>query len=249
MKRAYAKVNIFLKITGSRGDYHEIFSRFMLVKELFDEISFKPKNASNDEFIIKGDFDCEVHQNTIYKAYLLLKNHKNVSEFFKTHYVDVKKNIPSFAGLGGGSSDGATFLLMCNDRFELGYSLDELATLGAKIGADVPFFVYGYESANVSGIGEIVQKFDEVLLSFDIVTPKIAISTPKVYGSYRKNFYNPLKDIKKFQNLSSKEILSSFSAKEVNDLLAPALREYDELCEIDGYFFSGSGSSFFRIKP
>ena len=68
--RAYAKVNIFLKITGTRGDYHEIVSRFMRVDSLYDELCFVPKDTQ--EFEILGDFECETQQNTIYKAYMAL---------------------------------------------------------------------------------------------------------------------------------------------------------------------------------
>ena len=108
--RAYAKVNIFLKITGVRGDYHTLSSRFMRVNHLFDTLWFEPK--STPEFEIRGNFDCEVHSNTIYKAYKYLQSvtrSDNLSSFFENHAVCVEKNIPSFAGLGGGSSDAATF--------------------------------------------------------------------------------------------------------------------------------------------
>ncbi len=70
--RAYAKVNIFLKITGMRGDYHTLSSRFMRVNTLFDTLWFEAK--STPEFEIKGNFDCEVHSNTIYKAYKYLQS-------------------------------------------------------------------------------------------------------------------------------------------------------------------------------
>ncbi|MDX9813997.1 MAG: 4-(cytidine 5'-diphospho)-2-C-methyl-D-erythritol kinase [Sulfurimonas sp.] len=245
MQKAYAKVNIFLKITGTRGSYHELLSRFMVVKDLYDELEFVKKDEPNDEFVLVGDFGCTTKQNTIYKAYEQLLIYPQIVEFFKTHYVKVIKNIPSFAGLGGGSSDAATFLLMCNDMLDL--SKEKLATIGAKVGSDVPFFIYGYGSANVSGVGEIVEKFDEDLLDFDIITPPIKISTPKVYGVYRERFFNPL-SADELKGKTSLEILNTLSAKEANDLLEPALFEYDELKSLDGYFFSGSGSSFFRIK-
>jgi len=112
--KANAKVNIFLKITGTRGDYHEILSRFVLVDNLFDELRFIPKKNDN-EFELYGEFCCELKQNTIYKAYLGLceSNHKTkIKKFLNSHALSIDKKIPSFAGLGGGSSDAATFLLM-----------------------------------------------------------------------------------------------------------------------------------------
>lgn len=254
--RAYAKVNIFLKIVGVRGEYHEIFSRFMRVSSLYDEIVFNPKESPNKEFELNGHFGCPTSQNSIYKAYVILLNALSGSkqnifrEFFFHHRVDVKKNIPFFAGLGGGSSDAATFLKMSNDMFDLGFSVDSLAKLGMRVGSDVAFFIYGYDSANVSGIGEKIEKVEEDLLDFDIYTPPLEISTPRVYKSYREHFFNPIKDVSHIANKSSKEILDSLDIYEANDLYRPALREYKELESYykNGYFFSGSGSSFFKVR-
>jgi len=70
--KAYAKVNVFLKITGLRGDYHEIISRFMKVESLYDELRFINKEdlgEKSETFCIVGDFSCDVQDNTIYKAY------------------------------------------------------------------------------------------------------------------------------------------------------------------------------------
>jgi len=248
--KAYAKVNIFLKITGLRGDYHEIISRFMVVKNLYDELCFVKKSV--DEFVIEGEFTCSVEQNTIYKGYKALLNYtksEKLQEFMKNYAIKVEKNIPAFAGLGGGSSDCATYLRMCNEVLELDLSVDELAKIGLEVGADVPFFIYGYNSANVSGIGEVVEEFDEELLNIETFTPKVEISTPTVYKSYRKNFFNP-QNKEDFENLKSVDVLKTFTSREANDLFAPALKEYEELekHQKDGWFFSGSGSSFFRIK-
>ena len=251
--KACAKVNIFLKITGIRGDYHEILSRFMKIPWLYDELSFVAK--SDEKFEIIGNFNCTTEQNTIYKTYLALyeaTKSKALVEFFKNNAVHVNKKIPSFAGLGGGSSDAATFLKMCNEVLDLGLDKNSLAIIGAKVGADVAFFVYDYESANVSGIGEVVEKFDEELLELEIYTPKIEISTPKVYDTYRKLYFAPIaaEQAKKIKNMRSAEVLKNFTIDEANDLFKPALHDYPMLhdCYKEGYFFSGSGSSFFYTR-
>jgi 4-diphosphocytidyl-2-C-methyl-D-erythritol kinase len=256
--KAFAKVNIFLKISGKRENYHEIVSRFMRVDDLYDELFFIPKEkvgAKSNEFSIIGDFSCKTEENTIYKAYKALKAataSDALEKLMQTYAVEVKKEIPAFAGLGGGSSDAATYLKMCNEVLHLGLSLNELATIGLQVGADVPFFIYGYASANVSGIGEVVEPFDEEPLAFEIFTPDVQISTPKVYTAYRENFYAPIDgfEAQKLKERSSKEILKSMNAKEANDLFAPALQEYKELKDHyrQGYFFSGSGSSFFKVR-
>ena len=251
--KAYAKVNIFLKITGKRGEYHEILSRFVLVNDLYDTLTFVPKKG--DDFVIEGDFNCETEQNTIYKAFRALleaTRSQSLKRLMQSHAVKVDKKIPSFAGLGGGSSDAATYLLMCNEVLHLGLSRDELAAIGAKVGADLPFFVYGYQSANVSGIGEIVKAFDEPALSIKTVTPRIEISTPKVYRAFREHFYKELgeEEQARLSNMRSLEVLEKMTPTEANDLFAPALMLYPDLekHQREGWFFSGSGSSFFTVS-
>ena len=251
--KACAKVNIFLKITGTRENYHEIISRFMKVPSLYDELSFTPKESGKFEII--GNFNCTTEQNTIFKAYIALKEYtksEQLTRLLKNYAVHVNKKIPSFAGLGGGSSDAATFLKMCNEVLHLGLSKHELAKVGAKVGADVPFFIYDYDSANVSGIGEIVEKFDEEILDLFIDTPDIEISTPKVYNTYRELYFNPIDGFKidELKHMKSIDILKKFSIDEANDLFKPSLHNYPKLKDSykHGYFFSGSGSSFFRVK-
>ena len=254
--KAYAKVNIFLKITGLRDTYHEIISRFMRVDSLYDELAFISKEqcgGKSESFCIMGDFSCETQQNTIYKAYFALKKatqSEQLEQLMRTHGVDVKKSIPAFAGLGGGSSDAATYLKMCNEVLHLGLSTNELALIGLEVGADVPFFIYGYDSANVSGIGEVVEEFKEELLDIETFTPDVKISTQKVYQAYRENFYKPIDGFQReeLKKMSSKKALESMDVQVANDLFAPALQEYKELKSLykAGYHFSGSGSSFFK---
>ena len=250
--KAYAKVNIFLKITGTRGDYHEIVSRFMVVRSLYDVLYFQPK--TDKAFKIVGEFSCTTEQNTIYKAYKALldaTSSKVLERFMQENAIVVEKSIPAFAGLGGGSSDAATYLKMCNKLLSLGLSDTQLAEVGLRVGADVPFFIYGYESANVSGIGEIVEKFEEESLEIESYTPKVEISTPKVYQAYRKDFFAPINEdeAKMLKNTLSKDIVKNLTPIEANDLFAPALQLYPQLQQHkkEGYFFSGSGSSFFRV--
>ncbi len=254
--KAFAKVNIFLKVTGKRGNYHEIFSRFMKLPHLYDELSFEPKQTNSEPgFVLYGDFDCETEQNTVYKAYKALLEETDsqpLAKLIETYAIRVDKKIPSFAGLGGGSSDAATFLKMCNNTLDLGLSLNELAKIGSHVGADVPFFIYDYSAANVSGIGEIVEKFDEECLDIETLTPRLEVSTPAVYRCFRETFYKELgpDEYAKLSVMSSKEVLETYSIAEALDLFEPALQLYPELKNSyqKGWFFSGSGSTFFKLK-
>ena len=250
-QKAHAKLNIFLKITGVRGAYHEIVSRFVRVEHLYDTLSFTP--SIEQTFTIEG-MSLAVNDNIITKAYnaLLQTPHATkVAQFFKAHKVVIEKNIPAQAGLGGGSSDAATFLLMTNEACALGMGVEALARLAATIGADVPFFVYGYDSANVLGIGEVVTPFEESLPALELlVPPSIGCDTAKVYQTYRAHFFNPMdaKQATHFEAMTTQEALHTLTIEQANDLYAPARMLYPALAdyEKEGYFFSGSGSTFFR---
>ena len=249
-EKSYAKVNIFLKISNKREQYHELVSRFVRVHSLYDIVSFV--KSSRKAFDIIGDFGCSLETNTVYKAYKLLENYDGVEEFFKNHSVKIDKNIPEFAGLGSGSSNAATFLIMTNKYCNLNLSKDELCQIAVKIGADVPFFVYEYDSANVTGIGEIVEKFDEEILDIDTITPKIKCNTGEIFKTFRENFYKQIskEDANKLLMMKSTQILNNFDITQANDLFEPALRIYPQLSNYEkkDWFFSGSGSSFFKVN-
>ncbi len=255
--KSYAKVNIFLKITGTKEfngrSYHTLNSRFMIVEDLYDIIEFVPQKC--DSFTIEGIDEVKREDNIIYKAYKALNLHigdLDILDFFYNHKVVVKKQIPFGAGLGGGSSNAATFMKMVKEVCNLKVSIEELANIGATIGADVPFFIYGYNSANVSGFGEIIEEFKEEPLHLNIITPPIECNTAKIYSHFRENF---LKNLSKTNGdnllkLKSKDILSNAkSADELNDLYKSAIALYPNLLKYkkDRYFFSGSGSSFFKM--
>jgi 4-diphosphocytidyl-2-C-methyl-D-erythritol kinase len=250
IEKSYAKVNIFLKISNKRDEYHELVSRFVRVHSLYDTISFI--KSSRKAFSIIGNFGCKMETNTVYKAYKLIERFEGVEEFFKNHSVEIDKNIPEFAGLGGGSSNAATFLIMANKYCNLNLSKDELCKIAVQIGADVPFFVYEYDSANVSGIGEIVKKFEEEILDIQTITPKIKCNTGEIFKIFREKFYKQIskEEENRLFKLKSTEILSNFDIKEANDLYEPAISVYPQLEDYakENWFFSGSGSSFFKVN-
>lgn len=257
MKKVYhspAKINTFLKITGTREGYHELLSRFVLIEDLYDTMWFEPGIGMSFEII--GDFDCDKKNNTIYKAYEALldyKPQKKIVEFCKKHKLMVYKNIPKQAGLGGGSSNAATFLKMLNEMLHLELTKDELASIGARVGADVPFFAYGYKAANVSGIGETVEEFDDEVPQIKLFTPEdIKCDTKEVYKTFRKHFISDLEPrlAGELATKKTKEILLSYAPLELNDLFKAVLKKYPEFYEhkLDGWYLSGSGSTLFKVK-
>jgi len=252
--KAHAKVNIFLKITGHKDGYHTLLSRFVRVEDLYDTIAFVPSKC--DTFTIEGCDDIPLESNTIYKAYKALNDHTgdlDILNFFYEHKVVVTKRIPSQAGLGGGSSDAAAFMLLVKEVCNLMISTKDLANVGSTIGADLPFFIYNYPSANVSGFGEKVESFDEPPLSLELYTPDIGCDTALVYKTFKEKL---LKDISVcsffgWDSISSRKILEMQTNPEMlNDLYAAARIAYPELEDEakEGWFFSGSGSTFFKVK-
>ena len=246
--KSFAKINVFLKVVGTRGNYHEILSRFVLCEQLFDEIYFKRSNS----FAIECD-NKEIKENIIQKAIDELKKagfSNELDEFFSSHKIIINKQIPIGAGLGGGSSNAATFLLMVNDELNLNIKRENLMQIASKIGADVAFFVSGYKAANVSGIGEIIKDFDDEVPNLNIFTPNVFCSTPMVYQEFRSNFlqYIDVNAAKKMQNLKSKELLEIYKNEELNDLFAPCFKLYPQMNEFRDKFLSGSGSSVFSVK-
>lgn len=251
---AHAKVNIFLKITGHENGYHTLLSRFMRVETLYDTITLVPQQC--DTFTIEGCHGVPTGSNTIYKAYQVLQGYTRsttLETFFKTHKVTVTKRIPSQAGLGGGSSDAAAFIRLVNKVCELKLSVETLANLGSQIGADLPFFIYNYPSANVSGFGEIVEPFDETPLSLGLYTPDIGCDTAVVYQTFKENFLGNITPCsfmgwEKYKSADLLELIGD--PVMLNDLYAAALVAYPELKTVapKGWFFSGSGSTFFKPK-
>jgi 4-diphosphocytidyl-2-C-methyl-D-erythritol kinase len=251
--KAHAKVNIFLKITGHKEGYHTLLSRFMMVEDLYDTISFEPCKC--DTFTIEGCGGVPLESNTIYKAYKALNEHTgdlDILNFFYEHKVVVTKRIPSQAGLGGGSSDAAAFMRLVKEVCNLMISTKELAQLGSTIGADLPFFIYNYPSANVSGFGEIVEPFEEEPLSLELYTPDIGCDTAKVYKTFKEHLLGDitLSSFIGWDQMDSRTLLENITdPKELNDLYKAAIIAYPELKKVakEGWFFSGSGSTFFRL--
>lgn len=253
--KAYAKANIFLKLTGfDTRKYHLLESRFILLKNLFDEIDIIDKTSNSKKgFEIMSDFYCK--DNIITKAYHLLckKGYKNeLEEFFKTKSIKLTKNIPICAGLGGGSSDCASFLILINEELNLKLSTQKLIEFSTALGSDIAFFLSGFESANVSGCGEIIKEFNDDIPDLEWVFPELSCQTKAVYDEFDKgifNFEKNILDAKIYKNLSTKKLLE-FENTQLNDLFTPCVALYPKMLVFlqQGFFLSGSGSSVFKVQ-
>jgi 4-diphosphocytidyl-2-C-methyl-D-erythritol kinase len=171
-----AKLNLFLHITGRRDNgYHELQSIFQLI-DLCDWINFTP--LKDDEIFIAGLSSVDLEQNLIYKAIQILKPYAKRLTGLE---ISIEKNIPMGAGLGGGSSNAATTLIVVNQLWQCGLNINQLADLGVKLGADVPIFVHG-QNAWAEGIGEHLTFIDLDQKQFIVLKPDCFISTQLLFS-------------------------------------------------------------------
>ena len=246
--KSYAKINSFLKIVGTRGNYHEIVSRFVLRREIYDEIFFEKAGG----FALECDNE-NIENNIVLKAKFELEKagFKNeLDEFFASHKIVIKKQIPLGAGLGGGSSNAATLLKMANEELNLKLTRENLMKIGANIGADVAFFASDFNAANVGGIGEIISEFNDEVPEVKILTPDVFCSTPAVYGESRVDFIDTI-DVdlaEKMRELTTVQLLERYEKRKLNDLFAPCFKIYPQMDKFKDFFLSGSGASVFFLK-
>ena len=171
-----AKLNLFLHITGRRDNgYHELQSVFQLI-DLYDWMEFLPTN--DEQISIAGFNDVDLKQNLIYKATQILKPFAQTATGLS---IKIEKNIPMGAGLGGGSSNAATTLIVVNQLWQCGLNIAELAELGVKLGADVPIFVHG-KNAWAEGIGEHLTFIDLDQKRYIVLKPDCFISTQLLFS-------------------------------------------------------------------
>ena len=171
-----AKLNLFLHITGRRENgYHELQSIFQLI-DLYDWLEFE--QSADDAIQIEGLASVDLQQNLIYRAIQLLKPYAKTLSGLK---IRLEKNIPMGAGLGGGSSNAATTLIVLNQLWQCGLNVEQLAELGVKLGADVPIFVHG-KNAWAEGIGEHLTFIDLDQKKFIVLKPDCFISTQLLFS-------------------------------------------------------------------
>ena len=171
-----AKLNLFLHITGRRPDgYHELQTIFQLI-DLCDWLTFT--QTEDPEIQIEGLGSVELEQNLIYKAIQSLKPFAKCSTGLK---ISIEKQIPMGAGLGGGSSNAATTLIVVNQLWQCGLTIEQLAELGLKLGADVPIFVHG-KNAWAEGIGERLNWINLAQKQYIVLKPDCFISTQLLFS-------------------------------------------------------------------
>ncbi|MFT3928750.1 MAG: 4-(cytidine 5'-diphospho)-2-C-methyl-D-erythritol kinase [Spongiibacteraceae bacterium] len=170
-----AKLNLFLLVTGRRADgYHTLQTLFQLL-DVGDTLQF----IEADTLTLTPELpSVPSESNLIIRAARLLQQHTGCK---KGAAISIDKRLPMGGGIGGGSSNAATTLLALNHLWDLHLSLDELATLGLQLGADVPVFVHG-NTAWAEGVGEHLQPIALPPRNYLILVPPCSVSTAQIFS-------------------------------------------------------------------
>ena len=250
---APAKINLFLDITGKRGDGYHIVNMVMQTVSLYDEVTVTVEDGKGEIHVSCTDerIPCD-ETNTAYRA---------VQQFFKETevplcnvWVKIKKRIPSQAGMAGGSTDAAAVLAALDELLDTGMTNAELAEIGEAIGADVPFCVHG-GTMTANGIGTILTPLPDMPECYMVVVkPEIAISTAEAYRKCDAIGYEQCRSIEPMT-----EAVCNGSLRAVGKALYNKFEEVVELpclediktcmknCGAEGACMTGSGSAVFGI--
>jgi 4-diphosphocytidyl-2-C-methyl-D-erythritol kinase len=262
-KLSFAKVNLFLYVTGTRDDgYHELNS-LMAQIDLCDELEFGFEEQGIRVLCDHPQVP-EGKENLAFRAaelfFLAYKKQKEAKKGklpIKGVCIHIKKKIPVGGGLGGGSSNAATVLMTLNEQCSNPFSPGELMELGLQLGADVPFFIFG-SPALATGVGETLETYS------DLPELYLVLCDPGVFASTREVFKNIDFRLTSGQDYNMNTGLNALAGgswtvrgeKLHNDLEGSACDLYPEigsakdemafLLQQDVYM-SGSGSSLFAL--
>ena len=255
---SFAKINLFLYVTSKRKDgYHNLHS-LMTQIDLCDDIDI---DFTKKEISIACDHPDvpEDESNLAYKAVVLFYHSlkTKVCEENKGLSIEIIKRIPPGGGLGGGSSNAAAVLTALNNYYKNPFSKAEMMTMGLKLGADVPFFIFGHP-AIAKGVGERLEKVLNLRpCHLVLCDPGIAASTAEVYknidfrltANQKYNMYTGLNESLRGQEFDVRDQMH-------NDLEESACRLYPEIKETKEemavllqrkVYMTGSGSSLFAL--
>lgn len=246
-----AKINLGLYVVNRREDgYHDLETLFYPIP-LQDALEvIAPKNPSLKQTTLKQTgvvLGGDPEDNLVMKAYRLL-----TKEFNLPHVnIYLHKQIPTGAGLGGGSADASFMLKLLNEKFQLQLSLKELAQYATQLGADCPFFIYG-KPLFAKGTGNIFSPSTLSLKSYKLVlcTPGIFVSTKEAFSAIKPQ--QPSYNLEEAVQLP----LQEWKERVSNDFEASVFAIHPELKEIKEWLYregavyasmSGAGSSIYGI--
>lgn len=251
-----AKINLGLNIVSKREDgYHNLETVFYPIP-LYDALEIKymdekfPSDTACDLKVTGNVVDCDEQKNLVVKAYHILAADYQLPRIHTHLY----KNIPSQAGLGGGSSDAAFMIRLLDERFRLNIGNPEMERYAARLGADCAFFIEA-EPAYAEGIGDVLMPADGPDGNLQgyclcVVKPDVAVSTKEAYSAI-----TPKKPAKSCRDIVRQPI-ETWKEELVNDFEEPIFKMHPELEAIKQKLYdqgaayasmSGSGSALYGI--
>ena len=250
--KAPAKVNLFLEILGKRDNgYHEI-ETIMQEIDLADSLQFE--ETQEGVTLECNDKNIPANQdNLVCKAANLILEECGIR---KGVIINLEKNIPVGAGLGGGSSDAATTLKALNSLWKVGLNNEELMGFAAKLGSDIPFFING-KTALCRGRGELITPVEvRNRMDYIILFPRVHISTETIYKNLKIDLTKKRKDVSFFLDALKYSEVAGISKLLFNRLEEIIFATYPDLLQVKstlesfgfcGLSISGSGSAFFGL--
>lgn len=221
---APAKINFTLDITGKLDNGYHTVDMVMQSVDLCDIVTVEKNNTEINLTCDKDFVPCN-SSNTAYKAVQLFSEHCNIDCTVDIH---IQKNIPAQAGMAGGSTDGAAVLVALNEIYQTNLTIDELAMIGSKIGADVPFCFYG-GTMLATGIGTTLERIEHNLQLNDyyilLCKPYVNVSTPL---AYKKSDERPFSSM-----VHSKAVIKAMQRNDINEFCSQLYNDFDSLLMID----------------
>ena len=242
---ANAKINVYLKVLGKKDNgYHDLDS-LMVPIDLSDILYIEESNY--DEIL---GMDIPLESNLIYKAIKLVRETYGIEKHIS---VTIEKNIPSFAGLGGGSSDAAAMIKALNQMWRLNLSSKDMCQLAEKLGSDVPFFIYN-KPAIIGGRGEKIKIVDIHDIKGLLICSDNRFSTKEVFNNM-KEYTKPYEECEIIKN---GKVIKNINQYVVNDMekgigiyeeSKQIFKQKKQLIELGASCasMSGSGSSVFGL--
>lgn len=243
---ACAKLNLYLDITGRRGDGYHLLETVMQSISLSDEVTVVVSAGNGITLSVSREDIPTDSRNTAYRAAELFLEKAGASG---SVCIDIEKRIPSGAGMGGGSADAAAVLKALNTAFGEPLPETELLSIAAQIGADVPFCLAGGTKL-CRGIGEEMSDITAARGAFLVVKPEFGCPTGEAYRKYDENPHEVHGGLQRFTaglpGNYAQEMYNVFqrlySDKRIEDICARLTA-----LGANGAMLTGSGSAVFGV--